>query len=315
MEALERDKKKGRAMRISRRSTTLLLIALAVTSLSACTQDADQPIAFASRLPEAGAADKALAADHARIQGFSPQGEQAKLVKYFRKFNQVMLNSNATQMEMETALQELRLSAKRNLEDFGHEDMRRLGTFLLEQFDKNLQALLAKASKTEGAATALLSGTPPTGDLRKSFRDFAELGGDFLVLAFANGLVEQKDGLLSLPPHSLFFIRLAFKVRWANVFPEVTRPLDFLLSDFERRWYEIWVAERSKTASKQRRLQAIRRLKVIDPDYAHLKAMGVVCYQTKDYRAAVAAFEKALKTKPGNKQLKSFLKQAKTKAQ
>ncbi|HOX42648.1 MAG TPA: tetratricopeptide repeat protein [Myxococcota bacterium] len=280
--------------------------------LSGCPSS-DRPVAFPPAPPPPELARELLARDAERVKGFSPQGPAAGLSKLFRQANLLAVEQRDNPAAADGAQQDLRMAAKRAMEDQGQDSLVRVGLLELQEFERRLDALLSAAAQVDGSAGPLLTGSPPPAALKAAYHDFAELGGDFLLLAAANDLVRPGEGGrgLDMSPEGRFFTRLAFKVYWSSMAPEATQPLDWALSDVERLWYERWVAERSRTALRPRRLEAVRYLKSRDPAYPEAKAAGIILFQQRQYAEAAQAFQKALEQTPQDPDLPSFLEQAK----
>lgn len=297
------------------RTSTLTALALAALCASACSSTVD-PVAFDLSRPDPGRLEEQLRADTEELGDYKPGEQAGRVIKFFQAANlQTISTDPVDKSALETGLLNMRMAAKRLLIEDGQREATRLGLHMLGGFERELAALAEASHKIDGAAVALLTGAPPPDGIREAYQRFARFGGGFLVLAAANGLVSQgPSGGLVVNQSDRFFIRLAFKVYWANVLPEGTDALDWVLSDFERRWYEIWVVERSKTAPLERKMAALRHLNRHEPDYPARLAQGVALYQARDYKKAVQAFELALKEKPGDKQAEKFLAAAKRKA-
>ncbi|MBN2497360.1 MAG: hypothetical protein JXR96_22405 [Deltaproteobacteria bacterium] len=291
----------------------ITLTGLLLAGCRAC-ESKTYPVEFPPRAPDATQVTETIHRDAERIDGYEPKGEIARLAGAFYKVNALTVDRGHKPEQMQEALENLRLAGQRCLTDFGYEAISRLGLFLLERFEHRLQALAEASQGVEGSATPLFTGGEPPAGIAEPFSAFASIGGDFLVLAAANDMARQKGSGFELDADSRFFVRLAFKMRWANVFPEVTEVQLRLLDDYERKWYEIWVAERSKTADLPRRLRAVAYLAKHDPGYPALEARGIVLFKAGDYAQAAKAFHAALEKKPGDDRLESFLDQARARA-
>jgi hypothetical protein len=256
------------------------------------------------------------ARDQERVRGYAPAGQAATLQGLFRQVNRLSVEQRDDPMAGAKQHADMRMAAKRLLEDEGQEAVLRLGLHELAEFERRLEALLEVAGRVENSATPLLSGGPVPAELTPTYGAFVEVGGDFLVLAGANELVRPARGGrgLVLDAQARFLARLAFKVYWSNVAPEATQALDWTLSPEERFWYERWVAERSRSASRQRRLEAIRHLHAKDPAYPEAKARGVVLFQQRMYPNAVQVFEEARRANPQDPDLPHFLEEARRRA-
>jgi tetratricopeptide (TPR) repeat protein len=288
-----------------------LTLALAL-GLAGCPS-AERPVVFPPAEPTAELIREFAARDAERVAGFTPQGPAATLQGLFRQANTRSVEQRDNPTAAESARVSMRVAAKRALEDLGQETIVKVGLLELAEFERRLDALIQAAAQVEGSSAALLTGSPPPEALRPAYQAFVELGGDFLLLAAANDLVRAGEGGrgVRMEASGRFFTRLAFKVYWCSVVPEATAPLDWVLRDEERLWYERWVAERSRTATRGRRLDAVRYLKARDPAYPEAKARGIVLFQLRQYAEAAKAFDAALKETPQDPDLPSFLAQAK----
>ena len=298
-------------MRSSARLTPWLA-ALAVLPFVGCSS-CEKPVRFAPRSPEAADVARALARDEEKLGDYRPEGQALRVVEHFQKANLMVASRNKPPpAELVQELFILRMAAKQLLIEDGQQAATRLGLYLLARFETHLEELSSAARDVPGAAAALLTGSEPPAGIRDTFEKFARFGGTFLVLAAANDLVRQDDdGGIELSEHNRFFVRLAFKVYWANVMPDATGAIDWVLPDYERRWYEIWVAERSLTAPLARKLAAIGYLEAHEPHYRAHAARGIVLFLSHKYPKSVQSFELALKEHPGDKNLKRFLAEAK----
>ncbi len=292
------------------------LTAVAGCLLGGCPAD-ETPMRFAPRQPPAEQIAQQRQLDRDRLGDWQPSGQAERTARVFMRANRMLAGVEQVPPAMaQQQLDSVRVAGKALLVDGGKKAVVRLGLYLLQRFESSLGKLCAAASGVEGAAAALLSGAEPPPSVKPAFDRFANHGGGFLVLAAANDLVRQGDGgELVLDPEDRFFARLAFKVYWSRVLPEVTATIDWLLSDFERRWYEIWVVERSKTASLQRKLKALHYLQQEVPDYRAHQARGLVLYQAGEYGRAVQAFEEAVKRHPNDDRIAAQLAQARRKAE
>ncbi len=297
------------------RQTAVTTLVLAALTQAGCPTR-DDPVDFERRRPEPARIAEQLKADTDTLGQFTPSEQAQRVIKFFQQANLQTVSIDPVEpAELEKGFLNLRLAAKHLLMESGQKVATQLGLHLLGRFEAELAKLAAASRKVDGATVALLSGAPPPAGILEAYQRFARFGGGFLVLAAANGLIGQgQDGGLEVDEADRFFIRLAFKVYWANVLPEGTNAIEWMLTDFERRWYEIWVLERSRTAPLVRKQAALRYLVQHDPDYPARMAQGVVLYQNKQYEKAAQAFEQALKDKPDDEKLKRFLAAAKRKA-
>lgn len=291
--------------------TALTLVALTGTG---CPTK-DEPVAFEVRRPDPARIAEQVRADADTLGDYKAPEQAQRLINFFQQANLQTVSPDPVAPDaLEKGFLNLRMAAKRMLMESGQKAATQLGLLLLDRFETELAKLAEASRKVDGATVALLSGAPPPDGILAAYRSFARFGGGFLVLAAANGLIRQGDnGGLLIDEADRFFIRLAFKVYWAHVMPEGTDAIEWMLTDFERRWYEIWVLERSQTAPLARKQAALRYLVHHDPDYPARLAQGVVLYQNKQYEKAVHAFEQALKDKPDDEKLKRFLAAAKRK--
>jgi tetratricopeptide (TPR) repeat protein len=294
------------------RSGTFVLIGLL---LAGCSSEQRQ-VAFQPRQPDPAQLAEQSKRDLDTLGEFKPGGQTDRVAQAFFQANLLTVSADLAEPSgLDEQMVHLRMAAKSCLIEQGQDSMIKLGLFLLAGFERELEALAKATKEVPGASTALLTGAEPPPAIRDAFGRFARYGGGFLVLAAANDLVHQgKDGGIEMSEADRFFIRLAFKVYWANAMPEAVTGIDWVLSDFERRWYEIWVVERSKTASVERKLAAIRYLEKKDPAYKAKTAAGIVLFQARQYGPAVKAFELALEADPADADAKAFLAQAKRKA-
>jgi len=293
------------------RTTIIAFCLTALFSATAC-QDADEgKVEFGVRLPPSGEISDLIEEEKTALTGFELQGNLKNLTDTFYRFNRSTTNRDRNTLELETSMQALQMVAHRTLEEEGREEIRSLCLLLVRQFEKSLENLIGGVSGDEKKVRALIEGKPLTGDLAQKVNEFRAIGGDLMRHAVRAGLLETKGDDIEFAPGGKFFVRLAFKVRFANIFDETTMPLDWLLTDFEKKWYDIWVVERSKTASLPRRLVAIARIKKSQPDYKNLVARGIVYFKARKYDLALQAFEQATKKHPDDKRIKKFLRQAK----
>jgi tetratricopeptide (TPR) repeat protein len=289
---------------------------LLIFGITGCKPSEQTKVAFDPKPPDATEVARVLENDAKAVSGYTPGAASQNVVEAFVALNSLSEASDPAldQRRIEKAFDDLRRSIVRCLEDEGQENLRRLGLFLLARFERDLDDLV-KNTRTLGLTTAALVGKVQTPAAAEPFiKKFVEIGGDFLPLAVANDLVrDDPSGGILVAPDTVFFIRLAFKVHWANILPETIDPQKLMLSDFEREHYDRWVIERSKTAPLARRLQAIANIKAHNPSYPTLKAKGIVLFQAGSFDEAAKAFEEALKQNPGDKYIEACLSQARHK--
>ncbi|HUU02764.1 MAG TPA: hypothetical protein VM425_15105 [Myxococcota bacterium] len=296
-------------------SLGLLLPALICLAPSGCRNADRAEVVFENRLPDPGKVRALIEKDARELSGYTPAGAEQELVAAYTAFNRMLVEKPTDPRTIESNIKTLQGKAGQALTESGKQKIRKLCLWLLQRFLNDLDELIAASAKTSGSAQALVNGHPPSGELSRAFDKFADSGGDFLRHAVSAGLiVAPGKGGLSLGKGARFFVRLAFIVHFAQVFPDQSRPLEWLLDDFERKWYYIWVVEHSQTASMLRKLDAIEQLRRLDPGYADLTARGIVHFRHAKYRTALIDFEQALKKSPGDSRLKSFIAQSRQKA-
>jgi tetratricopeptide (TPR) repeat protein len=267
-------------------------------------------VEFPIRQPDPKQVDRVRDREKKEISGYQPGELEQGVLESYLQFNRNTLAKERPPADLEQDLTRIRVAAKMCLEQGGQKQLHQLIIWLLVRFEQSLADLLV-ASKTHKAAAALLSGSEPPDGIREQFEKFARLGGDFIPNAYNAGLIRRsKDDGLELAEDGRFFVRLAFKVRWAKILPQAIQPMTWLLNGFESKWYDIWTVERSRTASLSRKLKAIARLKKRNPAYRDHQARGIVYYQKKDFKRAALSFEQALKENPKDRQVGSFLKAA-----
>ena len=290
--------------------TVSLLVAGYVTS---CTSSKQTTITFNPQPPDPVEVARAIENDAKAIIDYTPGAASQNVIQALKKLNVLtdMRTRPVDEQNIEQAFEDLRRAIAYCLEEEGKENLHRLGLFLLARFERELDEL-AKNTRPLGLTTKkILAGTDREASLEPALKKFVEIGGDFLPLAVNNDLIrDDPSGGIQVVPDTAFFIRLAFKVRWANILPEQIDPLTLMLTDFEREQYDRWVVERSKTAPLARRLQAITDLKARNPSFPDSKAKGIVLFQAGSYDAAAKAFEEALKQNPGDKDVEAYLNQA-----
>jgi hypothetical protein len=252
-----------------------------------------------------------LDSEKQEITGYEPGQLEKPVLEAYAGFNRNMADKERSRADLEEDIKRIRIAAKMCLEQGGQQQLRKLIIWALARFESSLEKLLA-AAKDQKTVTALLSGSKPPDGIGKEFKEFTELGGDFISNAYNAGLLKPSEkGGIELTSGGQFFVRLAFKVRWAMILPEATQPLSWLLTGFERRWYDIWTVERSKTAPLSRKLKAIIRLKKRNPAYGDHTARGIVYYQHKDFQRSLRSFELALKEHPQDQRIKKLMQAAK----
>jgi len=279
--------------------------------LAGCKSKETVDVAFPVRQPDPTQVAQVLDQDKREIAGYQPGDFEKGVLESFLRFNRRTVGDKSSRAELDEDFTRFRVTAKMSMEQGGQKPLRKLIIWLLFRFEKSLEELLA-AARSKEATEALLSGSKPPEEIREKFEQFSELGGDFISNAYNAGLLKpsQKGGI-ELVDGGRFFIRLAFKVRWAMILPETTRPRSWVLNSFENKWYDIWTVERSKTASLSRRLLVIVRLKKRNPAYRDHSARGIVYYQHKDFQKSLQSFEQDLKEHPQDQRIKSFLQAAK----
>ena len=281
-------------------------ILLALIVLTGCKPTKIVEVEFPARQPDPNQVAQLLDEEKRQLAGYEPGGVEKAVLEAYTGFNQKTVGEEHSRAELEEDIKRIRVASKLCLEQGGQKQLTKLITWLLIRFEKSLKELLAVA-KSKKAVAALLSGSKPPEEIKEKFEEFIKLGGDFIQNAYNAGLLRpgKKDGI-ELTEGGEFFIRLAFKVRWAMILPEATRPLSWLLTSFESKWYDIWTVERSKTAPLARKLKAIIRLKKRNPAYRDHFARGVVYYRHEDYPKSLRSFDRALKQDPEDQLIKAF---------
>jgi hypothetical protein len=285
----------------------LLLLPLVLTG---CKSSETVDVEFPLRQPDPNQVAQVLDQDKREIAGYQPGDFEKGVLETYLHFNRRTVGEKRSRAELEEDFTRFRIATTMSMEQGGRKPLRKLIIWLLFRFEKSLADLLA-AARSKEATAALLSGSKPPEEIREKFEQFSELGGDFISNAYNAGLLKpSKKGGIELAAGGQFFIRLAFKVRWAMILPEATRPRTWLLNSFENKWYDIWTVERSKTASLSRKLMAIARLKKRNPAYRDHSARGIVYYQHKDYRKSLRCFNRALADHPKDQRIKTFKRAA-----
>ena len=292
----------------------LLTFAAGVFGILGCT-NSNVNVGFKEIVPDSDEVAAQLDLEKKDLAGFVPAGMAQKFVAAFIRLNSATVYRDVNPLELEKSMRALEMVAGRIYRENGEESVRKLCLWLLRRFETDLDQLRKAIRQTTEGALAALEGRPAPEAIQDTYKKFVEVGGDFLRHASRAGLVVRDDkGGIELTRGARFFMRLAFKVRFSNIFPQETKPLDWLLTDFEQKWYLIWVVERSQTASLQRQLMSISRLKKKVADYPHLTARGIVYYNHQKYKEALEALEAALKAHPRDDRLKALVSQAKRQA-
>lgn len=290
-----------------KRISCILLLPLV---LAGCKSLETVEVEFPVRQPDPNQVAQVLDEEQKKISGYEPGQLEEPVLQAYIAFNRNVATKERSRADLEEDIKRIRIAAKMCLEQGGQKQLRKLITWALASFERSLEKLLA-AARSQEAVAALLSGSRPPKEIEKEFSEFTELGGDFISNAYNAGLLRPSGkGGIELAAGGKFFIRLAFKVRWAMILPEPTQPLSWLLTGFESQWYDIWTVERSKTATLSRKLKAIIRLKKKNPAYRDHEARGIVYYQQKNYKLALQSFERALKEHPQDQRIQSFKRAA-----
>jgi hypothetical protein len=268
-------------------------------------------VEFAVRQPDPNQVAQVLDQEKREISGYEPGQLEKPVLEAYAGFNRNMADKERSRADLEDDIKRIRVAAKLCLEQGGQNQLRKLIIWALARFEESLLKLLA-AAKDQKSVAALLSGSKPPKEISKEFEEFTELGGDFISNAYNAGLLHPaKEGGIELTSGGQFFVRLAFKVRWAMILPEATQPLSWLLTGFESRWYDIWTVERSRTAPLSRKLKAVARLKKRNPAYRDHTARGIVYYQHKDFQRSLRCFELAQKEHPKDQRIKKLMQAVK----
>ena len=279
--------------------------------LSGCKSLETVEVEFPVRQPDPNQVAQVLDDEKQEISGYQPGQLEKPVLDAYIAFNRNVATEDRSRVDLDKDIGSIRIAAKMCLEQSGQTKLRKLIIWALARFEKNLANLLA-AAKSQKAVAALLSGSKPPEEIAEEYKEFSELGGDFISNAYNAGLLKPSEkGGIQLAAGGLFFVRLAFKVRWAMILPEATRPRSWLLTGFESRWYDVWTVERSKTAPLSRKLKAIIRLKKRNPAYRDHTARGIVYYQSRDFERSLRSFELALKEHPQDQSIKKFVRAAK----
>jgi len=278
--------------------------------LAGCKSLETVEVEFPVRQPDPNQLAQVLDMEKQEISGYEPGQLEKTVLEAYATFNRNMADKERSRADLEEDIKRIRIAAKMCLEQGGQTQLRKAIIWALARFERDLSKLLA-AARSQKAVAALLSGSKPPEEIAKEYQEFAELGGDFISNAYNAGLLKpaEKEGI-RMADGGQFFIRLAFKVRWAMILPEATHPMGWLLTSFESRWYDIWTVERSKTAPLSRKLKAILRLKKMNPAYRDHAARGIVYYQHQDFKRSLQCFELAVKEHPEDQQVKKFMQAA-----
>lgn len=288
----------------------ILSALFSLACLSGCKSPDSVEVGFTVRQPDPNQVAQVLDQEKREITGYEPGDLEKGVLDAYIQFNRNAMITKRSRNDLEQDIARIRSAARACLEQGGQKLLRKLIAWLLKRFEQSLSELMT-AARSQKATQALLSGSKPPEDIREKFEKFAELGGDFISNAYKAGLIRaSRQGGLELAKGGQFFVRLAFKVRWAMILPEATQPLSWLLTAFESEWYDIWTVERSKTAPLSRKLKAIIRLKKRNPAYRDHTARGIVHYQHQNFKQSVSSFERALQDHPEDRQVKSFKKAA-----
>ena len=279
--------------------------------LAGCKSLETVEVEFPVRQPDPNQVARVLDDEKREVSGYEPGQLEKPVLEAYAVFNRSMTDKERSRVDQEKDIQRIRIAAKMCLEQGGQTQLRKAIIWALAGFEHSLSKLLA-AAQSQKAVAALLSGSKPPEEIAKEYEEFIELGGDFISNAYNAGLLlPSEKGGIQLAEGGQFFIRLAFKVRWAMILPEATHPLSWLLSSFERRWYDIWTVERSRTASLSRKLKAINRLKKRNPAYRDHASRGIVYYQHRDFKRSLQFFELAAKEHPEDRHIQKFTEAAK----
>ncbi len=292
------------------------LTLLVTVDMAGCKSSIQKPVAFDPQPPDPVEVARVIENDAKAISDYTPGAAAQNVIQVYIALNS-LTDPRAQPLDeqnIERAFVDLRKAIDRCLEDEGKQNLRRLGLFLLARFERELNELVKNTRPLGLTTKKILAGADMEASLEPALKKFVEIGGDFLPLAVNNDLVrDDPSGGIQVVPDTAFFIRLAFKVRWANILPEQLDPVPLMLTDFEREQYDQWVVERSKTAPLARRLQAITNLKARNPSFPDSKAKGIVLFQAGSYDEAAKAFEEALKQNPGDKDVAAYLNLAQRK--
>jgi hypothetical protein len=289
------------------------LLGMILGMAAGCKSRQAMVVEFSPAQPDPAQIQSTLQRDREELAKSPPPGEmELKLIELWKKINLLALSRDQHQdtAQLDQSMAALRGLTGRILEDQGVAVLRRICLRLVDTFETDFQALAAAAVSSD-ITTALLSGAPTPPFIKPQYDKFVQTAGDFLLHATASGLLKQgSDGRIELPPGGELFLRIGFKVRFANIIPEVTTPLQWLLSDFERKWYNLWVVERSRTSTLQRKLDSVAALKAMDPSYADDTARGIVLFKAQRFDQAKQAFELAVKKTPADPRVRGFLEAA-----
>jgi len=284
------------------------LLAMAIGLIAGCKSRQTAVVEFTPQQPDSAQIQSAVQRDREELsKGPAPGEMELKTILLWQKVNTLSLSRAQDTSQLDQAMTSLRSLTGRILEDQGVATLRRICLRLVDTFETDLNALVAAAVSAD-ISTALLSGAPTPPFIRPQYDKFVQTAGDFLLHAANSGLLKQtREGRIELPPGAELFLRIAFKARFGNILPEVTTPLQWLLSDFERKWYNIWVIERSRTSTLPRKLEAILALKAMDPSYPDEVTRGIVLFQAQKFDQAKLAFEAALSQKQADPRIPGFL--------
>ncbi len=277
--------------------------------LQGCKQSCgDVAIEFDGRVPPAEDISDVEQRDAQLAADFKPDGNEAKLIGLYKKFNMITASGLARSDEIEKLYEEVSEISSKLLEEKGAERLNELVAYLTENFMNSLGGLLSKLDPA--SSEALLEGRKLEGETAALYEKLVQWGADFIRNAAGAGLIKRTEGRLNFAQGGKLFVRIAYKVRFSGFF-KTEDAISMLLTPTEKKWYYIWVAERSKTASMERKLLAISGLAKMEKDYPVALARGIVHYNGGKYDLAVADFEHALAGGARDKRIRCWLEKAK----
>ncbi len=282
-----------------------LALALAA-ALGGCRRESVEiPVEFSARPFDAEKARQVVETDRARLGDWQPRGEQLEFIENLKLFN----NQAAAGGEANELMAKLVTQAAHLYQKEGAENLQKLSLWLVERFEGALRALAQKCDAE--CARALCQGKPVAAELSPLAAECTSWCSDFVLHACRAGLLNPADKGLEISAEAAFLLRVAFKVRLYSLMPEAAQAMELLLGPQEKKGYYLWVAEKSKVATFERKLEAVRQLKKLDPEYPEALARGVMHYQAGYFDTAVADFEFVLKESPADARVRSWLEQAK----
>jgi len=192
-----------------------------------------------------------------------------------------------------TYLNETRSLTKQMLEyyyEHGEAAYRAMGVRLADTFEATAMVVLAAARAADVPVNRWMTENANQTDVVR----LRAHGGDFMEYALNWGLVTADNRLAGA---GTVLLRLHFKLRWLRLLNSIN-DYTMLMHPEELRALWRWRIEGDKALPMKHRLEVVRWLRDIEPDYPGFAVLGALYAQRGQFRAAISMYREALIDSP-----------------